>query len=504
VASSRTRTGIGENATPLEGPSDEAVEFTVPLLIRGEAIIDNLVSFGGRHGEATFRTPDVRFYLDRIPLRSPSGLQDLYDISLDEIIDFLARLGRTLSLDNPHIREAFALSCRTSGLTPKILRRVYEVDLPAAFEPEALRAMVEHEVGSEYLEGWVESGRADGRTVAIRAFGARALHITPGNLPTAAAVTLIRNALTRSDAIVKSPSNDPLTATALVRAMMDLNPAHPITRHVVVGYWKGGDEAIESMLYVPRNVEKIVAWGGFASVKHVTRYLQPGIELITLDPKLSSTIVGAEAFVDEEAMREVAVRIAADIGLFNQEACVNARVIYVQSGTDEEGLGRLNRLGGYVYEALLKLPESGSSVSASFDRELRAEIEAIRFETEHYRVIGAVHNEGGVIVSQFDEPVDFSRLLSGRVGNLVPIDHLERAIGSVNSYTQTIGVYPESLKNQIRDRLSQQGAQRIVSLGYATSFTVGSPQDAIEPMRRLCKWIVDEGCDGRGVTKPWL
>jgi hypothetical protein len=489
---------------PLKTSSEVTAEFTVPLLIRGEVIIDHLADFGGRAGDVAFRTPDVRHYLERIPLQNPSGLQDLYDISLDEIITFLARLGRTLNLNNVHLREAFTLSCRTSGLTPSILRRIYDVDLPAAFQPDVLRVIADREVGMDFLEGWVESPRADGRTVAIRAFGARALHITPGNMPTAAAVTLIRNALTRSDAIIKSPSNDPLTASALVHAMIDLDPTHPVTRHVTVGYWKGGDETIEGALYVPRNIEKIVAWGGFASVKHVTRYLQPGIDLITLDPKLSSTIVGAEAFEDEATSHEVAKRIAADVGLLNQEACVNARVIYVESGTDEQGIARINRLGQMVYEALLDLPDNGSAPCTSFNRELRAEIEAIRLEGDYYRVIGAIGNEGGVIVSQFDEPVDFSRLLSGRVGNLVPIDSLETAIGSVNAYTQTIGVYPESLKLRIRDRLSQQGAQRIVSLGYATSFTVGSPQDAIEPMRRMCKWIVDEGCDGRDVKKPWL
>ena len=67
--------------------------------------------------------------------------------------------------------------------------------------------------------------------------------------------------------------------------MADMAPDHPITRHLSVAYWKGGDVEFEEQLYQPHNIEKIVAWGGFASVKHVTRYIQPGLELITLDPK---------------------------------------------------------------------------------------------------------------------------------------------------------------------------------------------------------------------------
>ena len=70
-------------------------------------------------------------------------------------------------------------------------------------------------------------------------------------------------------------------------------PDHPVTKHLAVAYWRGGDEALESRIYQPHNIEKICAWGGFASVKHVTKYIQPGIELISLDPKRSAGIVGA-------------------------------------------------------------------------------------------------------------------------------------------------------------------------------------------------------------------
>src|ERR1700722_10869619 len=100
---------------------------------------------------------------------------------------------------------------------------------------------------------------------------------------------------------------------------------------------------------------------------------------------------------------------------------------------------------------------------------------------------------GAVIVSQSDVAVDFARMLACRVANIVPIDDVESAVRSVNSYTQTIGIFPESLKASLRDRLSYQGAQRLVSLGgAATLMQTPSPQDGIEPLRRMVKWITDE------------
>jgi len=491
-------------ANSMTQDASPGLHFRVPLVIRGRIIEDGMIRFGGRGGDASFDTPDVKPHLARLAMTNPSDLKDLYAISLDEIIAFLATLGERLSLDrNPYVREAFELSCATSGLSRPILQELYQVSLPASFGRDVLEEIAEQNVGRAHLEGWVRTRLLDGRWVSIRAFGARAVHITAGNLPLTAAATVIRNALTRSDAIVKSPSNDPLTAAALARTMIEVDADHPVTRHFSTAYWRGGTADIEDHLYVPSNLEKIVAWGGLASVKHVTRYLQPGIDLITLDPKHSSTIIGREAFESEPVMREVAARLAADVGALNQEACVNARVVYLQCGTGSAGVERLNRFGAYLYEAMQALPERCSSPSKHMNQDLRGEIEALKLDDQWYRVIGGEGVEGAVIVSQTDQPVDFARLLSGRVANLVPIDDLETAIRATNAYTQTIGVYPDGLRKQIRDRLSLHGAQRLVSLGYATSFTIATPQDAIEPMRRMCRWIVEEECSPQEVAPPW-
>jgi len=75
----------------------------------------------------------------------------------------------------------------------------------------------------------------------------------------------------------------------------------------------------EEELYKPANVEKIVAWGGMASITHIVKYLQPGIDLITAgNPKAEfRPSIGREAFSSDERMREVARRVALDIGVYN-------------------------------------------------------------------------------------------------------------------------------------------------------------------------------------------
>jgi hypothetical protein len=369
---------------------------------------------------------------------------------------------------------------------------------------EFITEMAESTVGIKYLEGWVPQTLLDGTELEVRCFGARTLHIVAGNAVSLSLWTIIRNMVLRSDAIIKAPSNDPFTALAIARTMVDMAPDHPLTKHLSVAYWKGGDEAFEQRLYQPQNLEKIVAWGGFASMKHVTKYIQPGLELISLDPKRSASIIGQEAFYNEENMREAAVRLAADIGAINQKGCVCARVVYVQSGTDEQGLERLNTFGQYVYEAMLGLPNTLSTAPKRYDQGLKAHVDALRLDDEWYKVIGGKEGEGAIICSQLPEPVSFAASLDDRTANLVPVDDLSEMMAAVDAYTQTVGVYPESIKDQLKDVLPLYGAQRIVSLGYAAAMKFAAPQDSIEPMRRMGKWISNQIAAPETSAAPWL
>jgi hypothetical protein len=477
--------------------------YTVPLFLRGQVITDDLVSFGTRSGDAQFQAPDMSKYVDQVPLKSPGQMSDLYELSFGEILDVLTALGNALDFDsNTHLQEAYEASLVANVLPAEMLKNSYRV-LQPLFSRDNVTEVADSQVGLNYLNGWVAHKLRDGRELRVRAFGSRVLHIPAGNGGLVSAVTILRSVITRSDVIIKAPSNDPLTAIAIARTLADVAPNHPITKHLAVGYWKGGDLAVEETLYQPHHIEKIVAWGGLASVKHVTRYIQPGLELIALDPKRSATIIGAEAFGDEDTMREVARRAATDIGVANQEGCANARVIYVLSGTDAEGLANANRLGELIYQELVSLPAVVSTPPRYPNRELLDHVEASRMAEDFYRVIGGEQREGAIVVSQFDEPVDYSPLLSGRVANIVPVDSIDKVTTAVNAYTQTIGIYPESLKRRLRNTLPLFGAQRLTSLGYACSVAVAMPQDAIEPIRRMCKWIVDEECDPDVVIPLW-
>jgi acyl-CoA reductase-like NAD-dependent aldehyde dehydrogenase len=479
--------------------------YQIPLVARGALVTGSWKTYPGRRGNISFSSPDCTNQLSRLVLANPASMSDLYSLSFDSILDYLEALGELLSIDrNDDLAQAFALSKMTSGLPDSVLESAYR-KIPRLFGREVVKEAADKCVGLPYLEGWVREKLGDGSVVSVRAFGARCVHIIAGNVPLTAAATVVRNAVTRSDALIKTPSNDPLTAVAIAKTMIRMAPDHPLTKHLAVAYWPGGNEEIESRLYHPRNVEKIIAWGGMASIKHIARYIQPGIDLITLDPKFSASIIGKEAFDSKQSLEDVAIRLATDVGVYNQEGCVNARVIYVECDMSSEGMHQLNALGQRVQECFAFLPASISNEpkQSSISRDLEAEVTALQVNEESYRVYGRDIEHGIVVVSQFDDPVDFHERLGNRVANLVPVPSIEAAFRFITAQTQTIGVYPDSLKRRIRDRLAFYGAQCIVSLGYAAQVSLATPQDGLEPVRRMCKWIVEKQCSPESVAPLW-
>jgi hypothetical protein len=462
-------------------------------VLRDRVVVDNLVELGTRSDGAVFRTPDVSGYLGELALADPMAMGDVHAMTTDEIVDYLVELGGRLDCaSNPRLRLARELSYVSAPTTRPIVDEQYRV-MPLVFARPVLEEMLTTGFDRAYLDGWVRTELSGGRTLDVRAFGSRCVHVTAGTSPVLAALAVIRNALTRGDAIIKSPSNDPLTAAAIAETMHEMAPDHPLTRHVSVGYWRGGDERIEAALYQPQNIEKIVAWGGFASLRHVTRYIQPGIELVSFDPKRSASVIGADAFDSDAELNEAAARLAVDIGQLNQAACANARTVFVVCGSDDAGQQRLRDLGERTYAALLKLPERVSTLPKhGIARGLLGAIDAARFDEDWFHVIGGRDGEGAIVVSRLPEPVDFAAALNDRVANLVPVDSVEEAASHFDAYTQTLGVYPEALKATLRELAGLRGAQRIVSLGYSCVPTFAGPQDALEPLRRLCRWVTDE------------
>jgi hypothetical protein len=122
----------------------------------------------------------------------------------------------------------------------------------------------------------------------------------------------------------------------------------------------------------------------------------------------------------------------------------------------------------------------------------------LSLDEDFYRVIGD-SNSAGVVVSRTEDPVEFADRLRNRVVNLVPVAEIAKVTRWLSEATQTVGVYPPRLHDELRDPLALSGVQHIRVLttspdgGYGSGrSTLLLPHDGMEPMRRMVRWTIDQ------------
>ena len=120
------------------------------MVIRGKVYDDHLITIAGREENSSFQTPDISHYLRELVQNNPNSMADLYELTIDEIIDFLVELGKKLDTrTNPLTQEACRLSQFTSGLTPSIVDFNYSPEIfEMLYNRESLLAIA-NQVGVE-------------------------------------------------------------------------------------------------------------------------------------------------------------------------------------------------------------------------------------------------------------------------------------------------------------------------------------------------------------------
>lgn len=470
---------------PGQARSDEPV-VSAPFFFRGKTVHGADSTHRSRDLGVTFTTPKIDFNAAVMPR---TEVPPLLNVPLAEIIDFLVATGERLrDKGNVHMQECVERMCTTHILP----RSVVEMSVHHAslyLNKQVLMADVEQNFPDPAaLDGWVPKRDFTGRKSFVRAFAPRLVHVMPGNSPGVAVKSIAQGAMVKAFNLFKMPSADPFTMVAILRTMAEIDPNHPMVRSMSAVYWRGGDDATERVLYRPQYFDKIVAWGGGDAINNVIKYLMPGFQLVSFDPKTSISMVGREAHGDEATQDAVAELAASDIMILNQEACVCSRYQFVE-GTEAE----VDRFCEKLH-ARIAAKAAASGDVRPLDMELKEQVEMLMMLDDEYGTWGRADGKGLVIRS--DEPVDFHPI--NKIANVVRVDSLDDAVKWVNVATQTVGFWPFNRMADYRDRLASGGAQRIVHLGEAGPSTIGNPHDAMYPMHRFVHWMAHEdGVEGQ-------
>ena len=473
-------TTIEQSTKNLPGMDADGV-IRVDHFVRGKVVIGGAVKYTSRDMGVDFATPEINLN----ELVTPrSELPPLLDVPTVEIIEFLLELGSRLDFDtNVYLQEACELITATNPLPRRIIENLFR-RAKDRLTADGLWGNIDANFANRAaLDGWIDHTDVHGKQIHLRAFPPRMVHMLAGNSPSGCVASIADGALVKAVNVFKMPSSDPFSAIAVLKTMADIDPNHPVVRSMSAVYWRGGDERIERALYRPQYFDRIAAWGGGSAIDNIIKYLGPGLQLVSFDPKTSISMVGPEAFTSDATIDEVAEAAATDVSIFNQEACLASRFIFVEG--DRAGIETFCER---LQQRLTVERHTASEFALPLEIETREEIEMLNLMDDDCKVWGKGDGRGLVILT--NEPVEFHP--SNKTANVVHVASLDDAVRYVNVATQTIGMYPPERKKAMRDRLASAGAQRVVRLGSAADHAIGGPHDAMYAMQRFVHWMSDE------------
>jgi hypothetical protein len=410
-----------------------------------------------------------------------------FDVPLAEIMDVLVQTGERLTRDpDGLLAQALEASARTSPLPRDVLERSY-ASLGRVFNRRSMQFQVDAELGgADVLDGWREVKDApSGRSHRTRAFPPRLIHVIAGNAPGVAAVSVVRGALTKGVHLLKLPSNDLFSATAILRAMAAVAPDHPVSRSFSAAVLarrrrQGREPAVPPA--VLRQARRLGRREHDQERQAVHR--ARAFELVAFDPEDIDL-----------ADRPRGLRIRRDAGRRGR-ACRRRRDDHEPAGLRIEPGAvrrRQRRRGRPLLRAAAGAP--GGRARDHFGlrqraaRELRDEIDGLRDMQPHYRVWGGYEGRGLVIRSE--EPVDFHPTAGSSTS--CPVASLAEAVRHANVATQTVGVYPPSRKAELRDALARPARSVSSSSARRSRSRSGMSHDGFLPLQRFVRWVNDEG-----------
>jgi len=500
-----------------------AIERAFAELDRGRTSADPFAGYAAvdgaqvlRHAEidrATMRATGRWVYrvmpaLDplALPERDFDALDALYSMPYERVLEWLVAVREALAGDPEVVTRVRHLE-RTTSEHPDAFVDAAFLALPILLDTEHAVAAIDSELarsgasGRQLLDGWVElpgalspgpahvigGGMMSPRFAhqlasyrsTLRALPTRQLHITAGNSPLIPLFSLLRAVWTKSPSVIKLPSGAALPGCLIALAAATAAPDHPLTRHLSMVYWRGGDAEIERVLLAPGMFDRIVVWGepdAVASVKQRSQLTK----VLTFNPRYAASMIGREAFAGD--LDEVATRAVFDTMIENQKACIASLVHYVEGDVADA-----ERYAAAVARALARWDAHPHPLLDRHRGQLKrlARGALMNAQVEYSSGVDGEFRSG-VVVAPHDFPIKEHPMC--RLVVVRPVARLEDCLGFLHHGVATIGIYPEARRVVLRDRIAARGVSNICPLGQAGCASIGMAHDGMLVLSELVDW----------------
>ena len=400
----------------------------------------------------------------------------LHDIPVAKVSRYMSRFAREfMDKEHPLRKQAVEYSSLVSGYTKEMLNRDYSVISAYLSARYTSYETLESELGDHrILDQWVRR-----KIARVRAFPrGRALHVLVGNVPLTGIYSVFRSLLTKNQTVVKLPSRDLISTLYFIWGMLDVNKQGP-------DYCQRLNKSL-SVLYVPNDSQELTdlieasdivcAWGKGESLKRIKERVSHSTPFLEFGPKRSYSLV----FADECRHDEAAVRVAHDVSVYDQEACLSTQRLFV-IGDYEQFLPCLRRWLDWQAK-WLRRGKSNPDIESHLNR--------VKMEAafRKWSVLDGADSQWRILVC---DPLEVQEHPLGRTLYVHPINSPEELLPYLDEETQAVSVYPyESQRvEDLGSLFCAQGVSKLCEAGMSLYPREGFTHDALYALQyfvRLC------------------
>ncbi|MEU2872599.1 acyl-CoA reductase [Streptomyces olivoreticuli] len=387
---------------------------------------------------------------------------------------------------------AHPVSVRLAGHLPADESGDVLAELAAFLGRDALTRKLRRELGSTAPQ---RLGRPDAKETVYEAWAPVGLvaHIAPGNAATVAPLSLIEGLLAGNVNILKTSSGDTLLAQHLLAELAALDPTGALADRVIVLRFSSSRQDWLRLMCAP--ADAVAVWGGEAAVEGVAAHVPPGCRLVEWGHKISFAYLTRDAWQDPATL----AALAADVCLFEQQACSSPQVVYLDTEDADDVFAFADRLA----EALAAMPApEGDALDPAEEAELTTTELIARLE-EHLgltRVLTAPDGTWRVLADT--RPVLTASPLHRSVWiKPLPRKRIIPTLRPMRRYLQTAGIAgsrPDIA--ELAGTVLAAGATRVTPVGAMTAGYSGEPHDGVYALQRYSRRVAVQADDRFATT----
>jgi hypothetical protein len=369
-----------------------------------------------------------------------------------------------------------------TGLSRMVVCRSISVEQGNSSRQDILAAM-DRDLGSHHcLDRFTHDPHLRGQA---RAHGPRLTSaVLTANVPGLSYLPMVRALMVKSPLIAKLASNEPIFGPAWIKSVADIEP--PLAECVALCQWQGAHDLLQKAMFEPAEVA--ILYGGEQTCRSLREVIGPHKKIIEHGHKIGLLMVGDEGLSDLAAARDLARRIALDVAMFDQRACVAPQILYAERNHPVSTL----ELTALIEEALIDLEKDfpPSTLSVDTGASLAMARNIALFESAQHEKMELFARSSATLIHEKD--ATFSTVLPTRFLRVCPVDDLAQVVDILRpfeSYLQNVGIESSPAKlAELAEKLSAIGVSRLTRPGLMHRPSMRWKHDGISTFSDLVRW----------------